>query len=315
VPIYIIFNKVDLVSGFMAFFDVLKHDALHQVWGLAFPITISNQCEQSIEFFNQHYFDLVNQLAQCVMGKLASGNHLNRLEGIHAFPAQMQLFKKPIESFITELFGSMAERQFIALRGLYFTSCAQGLGVQEDFLKEALSKKFQLVSTCQNLPACIGEPHFLRKLFSDVIFPEARYFSSHPGRERLFNMVYRSTIVAIPLLVGICCFTMYVAVQANIKNIESVNQRIENYKRGMSKLNARDPSILAVLPLLDQLEEARHLYVTPTTLRFPLLFVSYHLKNIFTESEQRAFNLLFWPRIVKNLELSLHQSFQDQNLL
>ncbi len=68
VPVYALFTKADLISGFMEFFDDLDREKRGQVWGMTFPL--SKTGEGTAGLFTAEFGLLVERLNQRLLDRL-----------------------------------------------------------------------------------------------------------------------------------------------------------------------------------------------------------------------------------------------------
>jgi type VI secretion system protein ImpL len=315
VPIYLVFNKCDLVDGFMEFFENLSKEELAQVWGMTLPLEGCNDLQTVLAFFNREYTGLLQQLRKRVMWAFESEKTMRGRELINAFPQQMSLFRKPIEHFIAELFGATRYQRAIQCRGLYFTSSTQGQGDANDFLLQAMSKKFQLVPPQFNRPARIGESYFTRGLFFEVMLPEAGVLGNSERRKTIRHFLYRATLVGCPVAVIALGLGMHEGSVANKRNLEAVGHYISAYQAADDKIKKGDLSLTNTLPALLQLQQAKALYTTHRDFGLGFLWTSHHIKETLIDTEQRALHSIFLPRIAASLEHALKGNVSDQNIM
>lgn len=315
VPVYIVFNKCDLIDGFMEFFESLSKEELGQVWGMTLPITDCNDLQSVMGFFNREYTALVQQLRKRVMWAFDAEKTMRGRELVNGFPQQMNLFRKPIQNFIAELFGATRYQRAVQLRGIYFTSFTQGQGVAQDFLLQAMSKKFQLVPPQFQRPQRVGESYFVRGLFYEVFLPEANLLGNSERRKKIQKVLYRSTLLGCPLFVVALGVGMHEGYVTNKQNLDAINQYITYYQQDTDKIKKGDASVTNTLPALNQLQRARMLYTENSSWTAHLLWASNHIKNTVIDAEQRALHSIFLPRIAAQLEGELKGNIKNQNIV
>jgi type VI secretion system protein ImpL len=186
IPIYIVFTKCDMVNGFVEFFNDLSKEELAQVWGMTLPLKDCTDLNAVLAIFNNEYSQLMVRLQQRVLWSLDAEKNVNERELINAFPQQMQLFKKPISTFISELFGATRYYDAIQCRGIYFTSAAQ-VNNPHDFLSHALGKNYQIKPLVKNRIAKQQECYFVSQLFHEVMFPESNILGYSHRAKKLKN--------------------------------------------------------------------------------------------------------------------------------
>ena len=314
VPVYVVFNKCDLVEGFMEFFNDLSKEELRQVWGMSLPLENCNELQYVQRFFENEYNALIAQLRKRVMWALDTERSIRGRELINAFPQQMQLLKRPIENFISELFGSTRYHNALQLRGVYFTSCDQQEGEPYDFVLQAMSKKFQLVPPKFERPSRLGECYFLRTLFFDIMLPESHLLGDSERSKRIRRAAYRTLLLSCPALVIFATVGMYVGYQENLSNLNQVDQYIQYYNEAQTNVKQGDDSLLSVLSVLNPLKNASLLY-SKHEWGLHFLYVSQLIGGTINDALQRTLHSEFLPRIAAQIENNLNQNIQDQNLL
>ena len=315
VPVYVVFNKCDLVEGFMEFFNDLSKEELRQVWGMSLPLENCNDLQFVQQFFDREYNSLITQLRKRVMWALDTERSIRGRELINAFPQQMQLLKRPIENFIAELFGSTRYRNALQFRGIYFTSCDQQEGEPYDFVLQAMSKKFQLVPPKFERPTRLGESYFLRTLFFDIMMAEAHMLGDSERSKRIRRIAYRGLLLSCPVIVVFSSVGMYAGYKENKTNLKQINQYIQYYNEALTNVKQGDDSLLSTLSILDPLNNANLLYHAKHTWGLHFLYESRTISNTINGALQRTLHSEFLPRIAAQIENNLNQNISSQNLL
>src|SRR6201997_1824380 len=100
VPVYALFTKADLVSGFTEFFDDLDRERRGQVWGVSFPLNKTDA--GTSQLFAGEFALLVERLNQRLLERLQAERSPERRTLIAGFPAQVASLAAPLGEFITE---------------------------------------------------------------------------------------------------------------------------------------------------------------------------------------------------------------------
>lgn len=313
VPVYIVFTKSDLVEGFMEFFSDLSKEELHQIWGMTIPVARCDDVTQVLSFFSDEYTALVNKLQSQVLWALESERNPRGRELIHSFPQQMQLFKRPIENFISELFSAVRYPKALQVRGLYFTSSHQE-GEPNDFLLQAMSKKFQLVPPVVLRPKRMGECYFLRRLFYDVIYPEALILGESERSRKIRKWSYHSIRIGAPTVVILAALGMHQGYKENLVKLKILDHHVTRFEQLDVKLDSAR-SLTVMLPLLNELNSANFLYQNQLPFAMKLLYETGSIHRTIDKTLNRILTNLFIPRVAAQIEVSLNQNIEDQNLL
>ena len=139
VPVYALFTKADLISGFMEFFDDLDRERRGQVWGMTFPLNKSETGTAAA--FTTEFAMLVQRLNERLLDRLQAERSPDQRTAIAGFPAQVASLQAPLAEFIGEAFGGSRLDPAPFLRGVYLTSGTQE-GSPIDRLTGAMARSF-----------------------------------------------------------------------------------------------------------------------------------------------------------------------------
>ena len=90
-PVYVVFTKADLISGFMEYFGSFSASRRQKVWGHTFQT--DSKKEQTVERFGVEYDALVSRLSEEVTDRLSEEpDGVNRI-AIFGFPGQVAMLK------------------------------------------------------------------------------------------------------------------------------------------------------------------------------------------------------------------------------
>lgn len=315
VPVYLVLNQCDLVAGFMEFFSDLSKEELSQVWGVTLPMGQCHDLQFVKSFVDREYTALIQQLKKRVMWVLDIERSERGRELIYTFPQQMQLFRRPLETFIAELFGATRYPKALQFRGVYFVSGAQGEGEVNDFVLRAMSKKFQLHSPVFKSTPRLGECYFLRNLFPMVIAPEASLLGDSERRRKIKKFSYNLAIAACPTLIVLAGFSFYNGYKTNKKMLSEVNDQIAQYQLVFRQNDAKSDKLLPLLPAFNSLYNAYTLYRDSDSFGVKLLYESGAIQRRIHAALSRALQAQFLPRVASQLEGNLNGNIPDPNLL
>ncbi len=316
IPVYLVFTKCDLVEGFVEYFSDLSREDLSQVWGATFPLAEASDMNSVAAAFNREYQSLMERLSQQLLWKMDIEKNDNKRELIHAFPHQMRLFRKPIETLIFELFGAVRINSAIQLRGFYFTSASQ-VGKPHNLLVNIYAKKFHLNSVMQrNQLLQTSDGYFLTQLYRDVILQDGKVLGYSERVQNLQTLFYKGVRYALPVAVVIGTYSMYSSYEHNKKAIMQVRGNLEEYHRAYQHLRIDDMHLQDTLPALNALNSANNVYKkTDNPWLMGLLPSSHRTKHATEQALEGSINTLFLPRVAAQLENNLHHPMDDANLL
>ncbi len=186
-PVYVMFTKADLISGFREFFASFSASRRKKVWGATFQT--DSRREQTVNRVEGEYDALVARLSDEVIDRLSEEpDGVNRI-AIFGLPGQLAEMKDEIASFLKQVFEPTRYKTSAILRGFYFTSGTQE-GTPIDQVLGAMGRSFG----GQNAGALMsgkGKSFFLHDLMTQVIFGEQGWVSYDK------KAVRRSSVVRI----------------------------------------------------------------------------------------------------------------------
>ena len=186
-PVYVLFTKADLISGFQAFFEQCDEHERNKVWGATLPYTPENPAD-AVDLFDQRFDELREGLNEQMLSIMARGRGQALAPGVLSFPLEFATLKPALRSFLSTLFEENPYQFQPVFRGFYFTSALQeGVAVQP--ASDRVVRQFALGAgpgPGERLPV-LESSHFLLGLFRRVIFADrdlVRQYAS-PKRNRL----------------------------------------------------------------------------------------------------------------------------------
>jgi len=253
-PLYLIFTKADLVSGFMDYFGDFDEARRRKVWGATFQTadrTRNMAGEAPAEFDG-----LAKRLAEEVADRLQEETDPTARIALFGFPAQFGALKTRIMQFIGSLFDASRSQVNVSLRGLYFSSGTQE-GTPFDQVLGAIGRSFGSASPAHLSGA--GKSFFLHDLLSDVIFPESGWVSFDKAAVRRAGLARFGGLAAIGLAALVALGALGLSFFANKQLIASTRQAMAHYRDSADTLlkstTVTDVDLENVIGPLDQLRE------------------------------------------------------------
>lgn len=253
-PVYLVFTKLDLLSGFTDHFEDLDREARDQVLGFTFPLDESGKGEAPWREFGGFFDRLLARLDARLPERLHAESDSARRANSFGFPAQFASLKQPVGDLIAEAFDESRFSTRPMLRGVYFTSATQE-GTPIDRLMGALSARFGTPRAAVAPQVNAGRGYFLRRLFSDVVFGEAglvgRNKSAESRRSALRTAGFAISGLVFLGLTGAWTWS-FLANRSLIDRTAQASFAVEEDLRRAAALPlSGDP--MPVLPLLDKL--------------------------------------------------------------
>lgn len=240
-PIYIVFTKCDLISGFTTFFEHLDLEQRNQICGIDFTgDTISSDPSQQ---FNLKFDLLLQQLNKQLVTRLHQEHNPEHRMLINNFPLQLE----SLRSTIAEVLNKVPFGANIKLRGIFFTSSIQE-GRQIDYLKNSL----QNIITFSEETANPAETQSNHSFFTADLFK--KFINHSPNKiDKLKILAWVKYFAISALTLVIICWSLYFwhkSFQTNVAALQS------------SIITLKSPVILndfdKLKQLTDQLDQQEH---------------------------------------------------------
>ncbi|MES2616064.1 MAG: type VI secretion protein IcmF/TssM N-terminal domain-containing protein, partial [Bdellovibrionota bacterium] len=139
-PVYVVFSKLDLLTGFNEYFHNFDQNKLQQILGISFLQKNKNTAATSIDSFKQEFDLLGNSLRKLCFSLLQIERTEQKRGFILEFPEEFMSLKEKIYTFLSEIFSKNRFEDISFLRGVYFTSTGSigmpidPLGIESSFL-------------------------------------------------------------------------------------------------------------------------------------------------------------------------------------
>ena len=319
-PIYVIFTKADLISGFTEFFDDLDREKRGQVWGATFPL-VHNEAGP-VSGFAAEFRALIERLNTRLFDRLQTERSPDRRGLIAGFGAQCASLEAPISGFLQDAFGGSRLDPAPMLRGFYFCSGTQE-GTPIDRLTGVLSRTFGIDQ--RRAPALRpeqGRSYFLTRLVKEVIFGEAMLGSEKPGTARRRVLLRAGAFALAGFVVLAGAALLWHSHSANQRQIEEMNAALTAYEKtaaGLPLDPVNDADLPRVLPLLDQARALPHGYDHPEMggAAWLQLGLSQDAKlaagraRVYRHALERA----LMPRLIWRLEAQMHGNLDRPDFL
>jgi len=192
-PVYVLFTKADLISGFREYFSTFSLSRRKAVWGTTFQTK-----DRSAETYKEvpaEFDALVSRLSDELIDRLVEEpDGVSRI-AIFGLPGQMAMLRDNVSEFLRRVFEPTRYKTNAILRGFYFTSGTQE-GTPIDQVLGAMSRNADHDTGFQ--PAFMsgrGKSYFLHDVLRKVIFAE-RDWVSHDKRAVRRTMVLRAVALS-----------------------------------------------------------------------------------------------------------------------
>ncbi len=258
-PVYLMFTKADLISGFSEFFEDFSKDEREQVWGVSLPDAANADSIPDFDYLKTELTELTHHLYARVMWRLNQERDVKRRGAIQGFPQQFENMRTIAESFVQQTFAPNRFKFQPYLRGVYFSSGTQD-GTPIDRLMASVAANFGFTRDVAAAPQQQGKSFFLSRLFQEVIFPESELVGSNVGYERTLRWLTRGAYAAMAAtIIGLGIIWSGAVVKHKLF-MNDVNAHVGTYTEESAKIGKRNNDLRLALPPLNALTQASAVY-------------------------------------------------------
>lgn len=313
-PIYLMFTKCDLISGFSEFFEDMGKDDREQVWGVSLPNVPDHSEAPDFEFLDIEYKNVIKRLYERVLWRVHQERDVKRRGAIQGFPQQMENLKVIVDQFTQQAFVKNRFQYQPYLRGIYFTSGTQD-GTPIDRLMSSVSSNFGFDREAVIPSVQQGKSYFLGQLFRDVIFPESELVGSNRKHEKIIAWSKRSAYAGMAALAVVMSVVWAGSFTRNEMYMNEVASYAVEFDTAKKKYNMWSSDIYNTLPALNALENASKVYDQS---QHPWLSALGMYDSNVDDAANKAYNFhlktLFLPKLIKQLEVYLRRGHRGGDL-
>ena len=258
-PIYLMFTKTDLISGFSEFFEDLSKDDREQVWGISLPNAPKQSQSPDFDYLSAEYDNLISRIYERVLWRVHQERDVHRRGFIQGFPQQMENLKTVIDSFVRQTFVKNRFQYQPYLRGIYFTSGTQD-GTPIDRLMTSVAAGFGFAREMIHASGQQGKSFFLGRLFREVIFPESELVGANRKYELIIKWAKNASYAG---MLGLCLLLIVVWAGSFTQHemfMSEVKTYVAEFDAENKRLTAWNKDIVAALPTLNALGKASIVY-------------------------------------------------------
>ena len=257
-PVYVMFTKADLITGFTEFFSSSDKHEYDRVWGATLPYEPDDK-RDVVAQFDTHFEELYEGLKEISVAQLSlsRGNQLS--PGQLSFPLEFSTIKPSLRAFLATLFENNPFQYKPIFRGFYFTSALQE-GETNSAAAQRIAQRFGLDGSALPKPhsAFSKNGFFLRDLFSKVIFADrqtVRQFAS-PTKTRLRYATFFGFVAALALALGGWTWST-IGNQQLVANVQADLDNVTRLQQGRNDLQSRLQAMDILEDRIEQLEQFR----------------------------------------------------------
>jgi type VI secretion system protein ImpL len=264
-PVYVLFTKVDLIAGFIDFFEDSDRFESERVWGSTLPYNPEGKTDL-VASFDERFEELYDGLREMSVARMSANRGLAMSPGLLTFPYEFAAIKPALRAFVATLFEDNPFQYKPVFRGFYFTSAVQE-GSPVSQIPEKIANRFALnlnpLAASARMLASRG--FFLKDLFSKVVFADSGLVRQHSTRRKrqLRLAAFFGGVLILAGLLGGWTWS-YFNNQKLLANAEADLQKVVRLQEGKIDLASRFESMLILQDRIEQLRRFRE--ETPVSL-------------------------------------------------
>ena len=203
-PVYLVFTKADLISGFVEMFEDRDRSEREKVWGATFAYDPASRAD-AVAQFDTHFDELREGLKEMSLARMSLNRGQTLPPGVLTFPLEFGSLKPALRSFVATLFEENPYQFRPIFRGFYFTSAVQE-GTASSRASEQVAQQFSLNPRVDRTTAMVVAENgfFLKELFSRVVFADrnlVRQYASR-GKLRARAITFAVAVAALAIALG-----------------------------------------------------------------------------------------------------------------
>ena len=257
-PVYVVFTKMDLVSGFRDFFNDYEQEERSQVWGATIPYPEDPENINITDVFEEHFGTLVNGLKDLSTTKLSLRHQRTVSPSLMTFPIEFQSLRPMIRTLMHALFEDNPFQFKPILRGFYFTSALQDGQVSSQMTLQMV-QNYDLHSPAVALNTQqegVDKPYFLQDLFSKVILKDKHLVKQHKNRNKRSYRALATLAAVVTLCTAAALWTWSYTnnKQLTERVVADLQQVADQQKNSNGDLQSQLESLSILQSRIEQLE-------------------------------------------------------------
>jgi type VI secretion system protein ImpL len=257
-PVYVMFTKADLITGFTEFFSGGDRSEFERVWGSSFPYE-PNEKIDAVAQFDKRFDELHDGLKDISIAQIALSRNGTLAPGQLSFPLEFSAIKASLRAFLATLFETNPFQYQPVFRGFYFSSALQE-GVANSAASERIARRFALGGNPLPNAASMLSKHgfFLRDFFSKVVFADSKTVRQHasPLKTRARYLTFFGLVTALALMLGVWTWST-INNQQLTHNVQADLDKVARLQSEHSDLQSRLEGMDILEDRIQQLEQFR----------------------------------------------------------
>ncbi|MBB3222033.1 type VI secretion system membrane subunit TssM [Pseudoduganella umbonata] len=257
-PVYVVFTKADLITGFSEFFQDAEGAERDRVWGATLPYHQNAGGQHVLDQFDSRFDELYEGLKDMSAANMSLQRRERMPPGVFTFPLEFSTIKAPLRSFIATLFEENPFQFKPVFRGFYFTSALQE-GAPVSASSKRVAQRFDIrLQSQHHEEAHRQQGYFLLNLFRKVIFADkdlvAQYAS--PAKTRMRYAAFFAATAIAGLALGGWSWS-YVNNRQLVANVEADLVHAARVQDKRLDLQSRFEALRILQDRIEQLESYR----------------------------------------------------------
>ncbi|MCM5679803.1 type VI secretion system membrane subunit TssM [Schlegelella sp. S2-27] len=256
-PVYVVFTKADLISGFVEFFEDRDRAERDRVWGATLPYAADGKID-AVGAFEQHFDKLYEGLKASSIARMSLHRGEQLPPGVLTFPLEFSSLKPVLRTFLTTLFEENPYQFRPIFRGFYFTSAVQQ-GASTSRSSERVAQRFALQLQAGTTAAVFSQTgFFLKDLFSKVVFADRQLVRQYASRTKLRwrYAAFFGGVVALGLVLSAWTWS-YVGNRQLVENVQADLDKVVRLQADKTDLQSRLEALEVLRDRLAQLQAHR----------------------------------------------------------
>ena len=259
-PVYLVFTKADLISGFTDFFQETDQSERDRVWGATLPYIQAGAGSglDAAKLFDKHFDELYDGLREMSLANMALNQDEQKATGLLTFPLEFASIKAPLKSFILTLFEDNPFQFKPVFRGFYFTSALQD-GASASTSSERVAERFALRLKPQEASSLTSQHgFFLHDLFKKVIFADKGLVSRFASRAKTRLRYTAFVSAACGLAFALTAWSWsYVNNRQLVANVQADLDKVVQLQDKRLDLQSRMEALEILQDRIEQLDQFR----------------------------------------------------------
>jgi type VI secretion system protein ImpL len=302
IPIYLLISKADSINGFKEYFAGISEEEKDEVLGVTFEEEV-NSIDTSV--IQPELEALLERLNSAVIDKVNKEWDTNVRSKILLFCNEFSVLFEKLNMFVDIGFAQTRYRKPLMLRGIYFTSVANGneLPISQEFEQSTLAS----VQSQKGM--------FIQKVLSDIIFPEADIIKMDTSYKKNQRIKHIGALVASVLIVAVAIIYWVQDFNSRLDSLDKSEKAMIKYDNARAKTLSKSDfrEILVALNQIKKIEDENQDDMKNNIWKIAYFKVAHRNKMIEDHYKEALENILL-PRIANFIEEQVLASLGDYDL-